>query len=141
MENELKTNAVNFSLEEQYQIRKSIIRLSKKGKNNSEIAEILDVSLRHIQSTKKQYADGGIAKIKPKTRGRRPGEKRTLTPEQKREIQKTIIDKKPDQLCLPVCMWTRENIREFIKHKYKIDIPLSTLGYYLQRWDFSVQRP
>jgi hypothetical protein len=32
MENELKTNAVKLSPDEQYQIRKSIIRLLKKGK-------------------------------------------------------------------------------------------------------------
>ena len=44
MESELKTNAVKLSPDEQYQIRKSIVRLSKKGKTNGEIAEILDVS-------------------------------------------------------------------------------------------------
>ena len=38
-------------------------------------------------------------------------------------------------------MWTRNNIAEFILQKYKIRIKLSTLGYYLQRWEFSVQRP
>ena len=35
MENELRTNAVKLSLEEQYQIRKSIVRLSKIGKTIS----------------------------------------------------------------------------------------------------------
>ena len=39
------------------------------------------------------------------------------------------------------CMWTRNNIRELIKEKYGIEIKLSTLGYYLARWGFSVQRP
>ncbi len=48
MEEELKTNAVKLSPEEQYQIRKNIVRLFKQGKKNSEIAEILDVSERHI---------------------------------------------------------------------------------------------
>ena len=38
-------------------------------------------------------------------------------------------------------MWTRENIRQLIRDKYKITMPLSTLGYYLERWGFSVQRP
>ncbi|MDR1831441.1 MAG: helix-turn-helix domain-containing protein, partial [Fusobacteriaceae bacterium] len=61
MENELKTNAVRLSQEQQYELRKSIIRLSKSGKKNPEIAEILDVSLRHVQSVKKQYDAGGIA--------------------------------------------------------------------------------
>lgn len=141
MENELKTNAVKLSPEEQYQIRKSIVRLSKKGKSNEEIAEILDVSERHVRSVKKQYAEGGLTALKPKKRGRSNGEKRILTPEQEKEIQTIIVDKDPMQLKLKGCMWTRNNIRQLIKDKYGIDIKLSTLGYYLQRWGFSVQRP
>jgi len=141
MENELKTNAVSLSPEEQYQIRKSIIRLWKQGKSNQVIAETLDVSERHVRSVKRIYAEQGIVGIKPKTRGRRLGDKRTLAPEQEWEIKKIIIDKYPEQLKLPGCMWTRENIRDLIKEKYKIDMPLSTLGYYLERWGFSVQRP
>ena len=48
MENELKTNAVKLSPEEQYKIRKSIVRLGKKGKTNGEIAEILYPSLPRL---------------------------------------------------------------------------------------------
>jgi transposase len=141
MEKELKTNAVTLSPDEQYQIRKNIIRLSKKKKDNQEIAEILDVSLRHVQNTVKQYKAGGIAAIKPKKRGRKKGEERSLTPEQEWDIQKIIIDKYPEQLKLPGCMWTRANIRDLIKRQYGFIMPLSTLGRYLQRWGFSVQRP
>jgi transposase len=141
MENELRTNAVRLSPEEQYQIRKSIVRLWKQGKNNPEIAETLDVSERHVRNIKRIYAQHGINGIKPQKRGRQIGEKRTLTPEQEREIQRIIVDKNPEQLRLPGCMWTRDNIRDLIKQKYKISMPLSTLGYYLERWGFSVQRP
>jgi transposase len=141
MENELKTRAVRLSPAEQYQIRKSIIRLLKQGKSNEEIAEIEDVSLRHVQNTKKQYKDGGIAAIRPKTRGRRKGEKRTLTPEQEKEIQNTIVDKTPEQLCFKECMWNRKNIVELVRQKYGITLPESTMGVYLARWGFSVQRP
>jgi len=141
MEKELKTNAVRLSPQEQYQIRKSIIRLSKQGKNNEEIAEIEDVSLRHVQNTKKQYGDGGIAAIRPKTRGRRKGAKRTLAPDQEKEIQKTLVDKTPEQLHFKECMWNRKNISELIHQKYGIALPESTMGVYLARWGFSVQRP
>lgn len=141
MKNALKTQAVQLSPKEQYQIRKSIIRLSEKGKKSKEIAEILDVSLRHVQNIKRQYADGGIAAIKPKTRGRRKGAKRTLTREQEREIQQIIVDSTPDQLKFKECMWSRKNISELIDKKYKINLPVSTLGVYLARWRFSVQRP
>ena len=111
MKNELKTQAVRLSPENQYQLRKHIIRMSAKGKKNKEIAEILDVSLRHVQSIKKQYADGGITTIKPQTRGRQKGAKRTLTPEQDREIQRIIVDKMPVQLKFNECMWNRDGVK------------------------------
>lgn len=141
MEKELRTNAVHVGQEEQYQIRKSIIRLSKEGRSTKEIAEILDVSLRHVQNTIKNHADGGIAGIKPKKRGRRPGAKRTLTPEQEKEIQRIIVDKTPDQLRFKECMWNRKNISGLIRSKYGVALPESTMGVYLARWGFSVQRP
>jgi transposase len=141
MENELKTNAKRLSPEEQYQIRKSIVRMSKQGKRNPEIAQALDVSERHVRNVKQNYEKNGIDGIKSKHRGRKKKKKRTLVPEQEREIQSIIVDKNPEQLRLPGCMWTRNNIRDLIKWKYGIEIKLSTLGYYLQRWGFSVQRP
>jgi len=141
MENELRTNAVRLSPEQQYQIRKSIVRLLKQGKSNNEVAAILDVSERHIRNVKKIYAEQGVAGIKPKKRGRRKGEKKTLNPKQEWEIRQIIVDHCPEQMKMPGCMWTRENIRDLIKRNYKIEMPLSTLGYYLERWGFSVQRP
>jgi len=141
MENELRTNAKRASAEQQYEIRKSIMRLLKSGKNQKETAQILDVSYRHVCAVKKAYAESGIAGIEPQKRGRRIGEKRTLTPEQEREIQRIIVDKTPDQLRFKECMWTRKNIRALIKQQYQIEMPLSSLGYYLERWRFSVQRP
>ena len=141
MEDELKTNARNLTQATQYEIRKSIIRLSQQGKNTHEIAEILNVSERHVQNTKLNYKNGGMTAIKPGKRGRKSGEKRKLTPEQEKEVQQIIVDKTPEQLKFKECLWTRKAIHELILRKYQIDLPLSTLGLYLQRWGFSVQRP
>ena len=141
METELRTNAKRLSPEEQFQLRKSIIRLQKQGKKTKEIAGILDVSESHVNATKKVYLEQGFDGIKLKLRGRKTGEKRSLEPEQEKEIRNTIIDKTPEQLKLKGCMWTRKNIAELIKQLYGMDMPLSTLGYYLERWGFSVQRP
>ena len=141
MENELKTNAKRLTQEAQYQLRKSIVRLLKKGIAPDEVAKMPDVSRSHVYATKKTYDEKGIEGIKPGKRGRRKGDQRILTPEQEWEIKMTIADKCPEQLKIPGCMWTRENIRDLIKRKYKIEMPLSTLGYYLERWGFSVQRP
>ena len=141
MENELKTNAKQLSQSEQYQLRRSIVRLSEAGYKTSAIAQTLDVSQRMVQKALKAYREQGLAGIKAKKRGRRSGENRLLTQEQEREIQRTIVDKTPEQLKFKCCLWTRKAIHELILKKYGIDLKLSTLGYYLERWGFSVQRP
>ena len=53
-----------LSPEDQYQLRKSIIRLLKKGLAPGEIAETLDVSRSHVYATKKTYDEKGIEGIK-----------------------------------------------------------------------------
>lgn len=141
MEEELEINAKKLSPDGQYQIRLGIIRLWKKGKSDSEIAEVFNVSGRHVRSVKKKYLKGGLNAIKPQTRGRRQGAKRLLTPEQEKEIKQIIIDKTPDQLKFKECMWCRKNIATLIKERFGVEIKPSTLGYYLERWGFSVQRP
>ena len=140
MEKELEINAKKLSPNEQYQIRLNIVRLWKNGRSDSEIAEIFNVSERHVRAVKKKYMSEGLNGIKPKKRGRRQGAKRILTEDQEKKIQQIIFNLTPDQLKFKERMWNRQNIAELIKVLYKIEIKPSTLGYYLQRWNFSVRR-
>ena len=141
MENDLKSDALNIGSKGQHDLRKTIIRMLKDGKKGKEIAKDLGVSEGHVSNVKKLYESGGAAALKPKKRGRPAGKNEILTPEQEKEIQKIIVDKTPEQMRFKECMWTRNNIRQLIKDKYGIEIKLSTLGYYLSRWGFTVQRP
>ena len=141
MEKELKSDALRIGEKGQHEIRKTIIRMLNDGKKSTEIAKMLDVSKGHVSNVKKLYEKGGAKALKPAKRGRPAGKNKILTPEQEKEIQRIITDKTPEQLRFKECMWTRNNIRQMIKEKYGIDIKLSTLGYYLARWGFTVQRP
>ena len=76
---ELKTNAKNLTQSEQYQIRKNIVRMLKSGRKPDEVSVALDVSRSLVYATKKAYEEKGIEGIKAGKRGRRVGEKRTLT--------------------------------------------------------------
>ena len=138
---ELRTNAKHVSQAQQYEIRKNIVRLLKKGHKPAEVAAIMDVSRAMIYTVKKAYDEKGIDGIKPGKRGRREGDKRILTPEQEGQIIKVITEKHPEQMKLKCCMWTRKAIRDYIFTEYRIRMALSTLGYYLDRWGFSIQRP
>lgn len=138
---ELRTNARHLHQDQQYAIRKNIVRLLKKGHKPDEAAAMLDVSRGLVYMVKKAYDEKGIDGIKPGKRGRRQGEKRILTPEQEREVIQVLTDKHPEQVKMKCCMWTRKAIRDYIHREYRIKMALSTLGYYLARWGFSIQRP
>lgn len=141
MEKELRTNAVKLPPQVQYDLRRSMVRLSKAGKSIEEIVEILDVGRSTVYKTLKLYREAGLKGIRVKKRGRVKGENRVLSPGQEKEIQRIIVDKNPEQMKLKCCLWTRRAIHDLIARMYKIDILYSTLGYYLQRWGFSIQRP
>ena len=141
MEKELKSNALGMGSKGQHELHKTIIRMLKDGKSGKQIAKDLGVSEGHVSNVKKLYAEGGAKALKPAKRGRPAGKNKILTLEQEREIQNIIVDKTPEQMCFKECMWTRNNIRQLIREKYGVDIKLSTLGYYLARWGFTVQRP
>ena len=79
--------------------------------------------------------------LKPKKRGIKTGENRTLSSEQEKEVIKMIAEKNPDQLWLKCCLWTRYAVQELIKEHYGITMPIRTVGEYLRRWGFTVQRP
>jgi transposase len=141
MNNALKVEPLKMSSEAKYELRKQIIRLKKQGKSTQEIETIIGAKPRLIQLTWKNYYEKGIAGIKPHKTGRPKGSNRKLNKEQEHGIQNIIIDKTPEQLKLKGFLWDRKGIRDLIWQKYKIKIPLSTLGYYLSRWGFSAQRP
>lgn len=124
-----------------YEAKKVVIRLWKTNKSAAEIMEATDFSRDTVYATIRAYKEGGMAALKPRKRGRRMGDKRTLSPEQEKELIGMIVDKHPEQYKIPGCLWTRESVQELIKRKYGITMPIRTVGMYLQRWGFTVQRP
>lgn len=124
-----------------YELKKVALRLRRKGKEVREICEITGLADKTVRMAFEAYDAGGINAIKPKKRGRKAGEKRSLSAEQEQEITTLLVDHDPAQLKLKGCMWTRDSVKELIKQKYGITMPKRTVGEYLRRWGFTVQRP
>ena len=57
-----------------------------------------------------------------------------LSDEQESKIIRMLIDKNPKQLQFKFTLWTREAVQSLIKHELDIDMPISTVGYYLAKW-------
>lgn len=133
-------NLRSVSQETRTYIKERVIHLHKQGQRIKEIIEPLGISYdaasRIIRTFKK---NGSIPK--EKTRGRKKGEKRSLSMEQEKEIQRIIIDKTPDQMKLSFALWTRAAVQQLIRDKYKIEIKLRSMTNYLNRWGLTCQRP
>lgn len=127
--------------EAQYELRKQVIRLCQEGMSRKAVAKITGMSKKHISTLWQAYQRNGMDAIWPKVRGRRFGQKRRLTAEQETAIKQLLKDNTPDRLNLPFALWTREAVRQVIKQRYGIDLPLRTITEYLKRWDFTSQKP
>jgi len=136
-----KIDGLKVKQEVRQALRDQVVRLMKQGKMNKDVAEFLGISPQHASTIWQKYVRGGKKEVLLGTRGRRYGQKRTLTDEQEREAQKLIADKTPDQLKFPFALWTREAVRQLMRRRYGVDMPIRTVGLYLERWGFTPQKP
>ena len=125
----------------QYELRKQLVRLRKKGISNKNATDLIGITASHGSTIWQKYMRGGLKAIKPGIRGRKSGSLRTLSPEQETEIQNVLIDKTPMQYKFPFALWTRDAVRLVIKKLYKLEVPIRTVGEYLSRWGFTPQKP
>lgn len=121
--------------------RKDVIRLHKQKWTQKNIAMATGLSIPTVRVAIRLHEKGGLAGLKPKRRGRTKGCARILTKQQEKHIQKTICDKRPEQLKMDFALWTRGNIKQYILEEYGLDLGLSTISDYLRRWGFTPQKP
>jgi transposase len=141
MEKELITNNYRLSPKGQEELRKKIVRQMKKHGNSKEVAEICECTVRHVNKTWKKYQEGGIKAILAVKMGYAHGKRRKLTPEQESSIKTEISEKNPREAGLSGYLWERAEVCELVKRRFGIEMPLSTMGDYLARWNFTYQRP
>lgn len=136
-----KFDARRISDKEKSLLRKQVISLRKKGYQNQHIAEVTGLAEATCSKWWTRYEKEGQSFLSVPKRGRKQGEKRNLSPEQENAIRKQIIDKCPDQLKLPFALWDRSAVGMLIEQQYGIKMPVRTIGLYLARWGFTLQRP
>lgn len=136
-----KIDARKLTTEEQQLLRNQAIMLRKKGKKYREISEITGINPSTVCTWWNNYKREGQKALKIKKRGRELGANRNLTPDQEKEIQRTIRDKAPNQLKFPFALWNRRAIQDLIRSLYSIEMPIRTVGEYLKRWGYTPQKP
>jgi len=136
-----KRDARTLKVEAQQELRNQIVRMKKLGVSAKDISKTTESSIEHISRIWSMYQKGGKKAILMKIRGRKEGDKKTLTPSQEAQVIKRLIDTTPKQLKFKYVLWTREAVKKLIKHEFEVEMPISTVGKYLQRWQFTSQVP
>ncbi len=136
-----KVDFRKLSSEERYSYRKRAISLIKSGEKKKTIASLFGVRANTVSDWLKSYNTKGIKGLKDIKRGVKSEDKKLLTTQQEKAIQKMIIDTMPDQLKLPYSLWTRKAVKELIKRELNIELAINTTGDYLRSWGYSPQKP
>lgn len=121
--------------------RRRAVRLREKGVHVNDVARECELSRGTVIAAHKAYRLGGWAEVALKPRGRPTGVGRRLSAEQEREVQQLICDKAPDQMKMPYALWSRAAVMEVIAQRFKVKLPVRTVGMYLARWGFTPQKP
>lgn len=137
----MKKDARTLKKAVQEEKRRTSIKLWKKSLPTSEIADLLEVSVRSVQLWISAYKSGGLSALKTRRMGSPKGSGKTLSEDQEAHIRRQIQDTYPDQLKLDYALWTRKAVMELIKKEYDISMPIRTVGEYLKRWGMTPQKP
>ena len=117
------------------------MRLLDKGWTQQRASQAVGVGERTVRQWVAYRRDHGLKALVRDERGRKTGAGRILSAAQEKGIRRLILDQTPDQLKLPFALWTRKAVGQLLQRRYGLRLPVRTLGAYLKRWGFTVQKP
>lgn len=121
--------------------RMQAIMLHKKGMKKGEIAKLVGVHRNTLGQWIAKWEVGGLRNLKVRKSGRPKGSGRSLNKARELGIQRMIVDKDPAQLKMDFALWSRQAVRNLIRRETGMDMPIRTVGEYLNRWGYTPQRP
>ena len=119
--------------------QKAVRAVAVKKMPQREAARMFDVSENFVSTWARVFGGRGADALKTKRIGRPKGT--ALTKEQALSIWKSVVGKYPDQLRLPVMLWTREAVSAaLVERRFWIRLSRWTIGRYLHSWGMIAQK-
>jgi transposase len=137
-----KIDARSLSRAAQDEMRRQAIRMRQELKLTwAEIAKVVGVTETTAWGWGKRFMAEGESGLVSRTRGRQLMSGRTLSLVQEWVLRSIITSGNPNQMNLPFALWNRRAVMELVQIKFGIEMPIRTVGQYLQRWGYTPQRP
>jgi transposase len=122
-------------------LRLRALRGRELGFTEADLAQVLGVSRETVSRWWAAYAKGGIDAIPHDRTGRPQGSGRTLDDRQAERLQRLIDKSTPELLGIASPLWTRRAVQALILRECDAWMPVRTVGEYLKRWGYTVQKP
>jgi len=129
----------SLSPQAQQELRSKAVRAVLAGRTRKEVADLFGLTRESVGHWVKRYRQDGAKALRARQRGRPKGG--SLKAWQAAQIAKAVVDRPPEQLKLPFCLWTREAVGQLIERRFRIRLSVWTVGRYLARWGFTPQKP
>lgn len=123
------------------ELRRRAVEAVESGMGQAHVAQAMGLSKQAVSDWVKAYHRHGEEALRPKRRGRRPGEQRALAPSQQAEIVDVIRAGCPNDFALPYFLWTREAVGDLIIQRFKVSLSKTSVSNYLRRWGFTPSHP
>ena len=105
------------------------------------MAELLGLSRETVSRWWTAYVDHGLEALPGDRTGRPVGSGRTLNDGQAARLRTILNEKSPEEVGIASPLWTRKAVAELIRKEYGIDMPVRTVGEYLERWGYTAKAP
>ena len=123
------------------EIRRQVVRLKKMGKTGKEIEELTGVRQNRASEIWTAYQREGESSLERKKNGRKPGTHMVLTPEEQKDVQAAIKEKRPEEFGITGKLWSLGRTKQYIQKRLGKVVNERTLSDYMKRWGMSCQRP
>jgi transposase len=122
-------------------LRLRALRGCQLGFTQADVADLLGLSRETVSRWWAAFVQGGLEAIPHDRTGRPPGSGRTLDDAQAQRLQRLIDENTPEGLGITSPLWTRRAVQRLILSECGIHVPARTVGEYLRRWGYTVQKP
>lgn len=122
-------------------LRLRALRARELGYTEEDIAAFLGVARETVSRWWAAYRRGGLEALPQERSGRPLGSGRSLTDAQAQRIQDLLDKNTPKDLGIASPLWTRRAVAALIHQEFGLTLALRTVGAYLRRWGYTLQRP
>jgi transposase len=122
-------------------LRRCAVAAVESGVPRTEVARLYGVSRQTVGAWVRAYRLEGSDALRPRRRGRRPGDQLALSSARQLWMLRTMTTTTPDKMGLRDVLWTWQSLAELAHREFGVVLGTTSIRNYLIRWGFRPAGP